>query len=322
MEYDFPVDIVYLWVDGNDPEWKSKKLQYMPDINDEQICGDCRYFDNDELKYSLRSVEKNADWINTIYIVTDGQIPKWLDTSNKKIKVVFHKDFIPEKYLPLFNSEAIETFLPYIPDLSEHFLYANDDMYIAKPVKKSDFYTEKGLPIVRLKHQVSKRSFKNSLYNRTIYNMQKLIKETFKKNIPFAPHHNIDSYRKSDFIKCINIFKDKYEMTGKCKFRTEGCIQRVLVSYYAICTGNATIKMYSRVDSHLILKRIVDNLRRKYSAYSIVLTANNINIRMQFDMYNPKLFCINDSEETSDTDRQRVKEFLTQLFPQKSSFEL
>lgn len=323
MDYDFPVDIVYLWVDGNDAGWQKKKSQYFPFSKEEQVSGVCRYADNDELKYSLRSVEKNAPWINKIYIVTDEQIPSWLDVSNPKIKVVFHKDFIPEKYLPLFNSEAIETFLPYLPDLSEYFLYANDDTFFAKPVEKSFFYTKEGNPIVRLKRQISKKSMKRSLYCRTIYNSQQLIKNYTGKNYPYAPHHNIDAYRKSDFLECINIFKNLYDSTGSHKFRTEGDVQRALVLYYALSQNRATLKKYSRVDRNLpLIKRIVDKILRNYSADSIVFDANEKNKMKKIQMYKPKLFCINDGENISDSDRKDVKIFLNNIFPQKSSFEL
>ena len=38
-----------------------------------------RYRDNNELRYSLRSLAKFAPWIRHVYIVTNGQIPYWLD---------------------------------------------------------------------------------------------------------------------------------------------------------------------------------------------------------------------------------------------------
>ena len=74
----FPIDLVYMWVDGNDPVWQQKKQQYNPTITAEtvQTAGEARWRDNDELLYSLRSVEKNAPWINHIYIITDGQCPR------------------------------------------------------------------------------------------------------------------------------------------------------------------------------------------------------------------------------------------------------
>ena len=47
--------LVYMWVDGNDPKWLEKKQRYM----DKKINTVGRYVDNQELKYSLRSVEKH-----------------------------------------------------------------------------------------------------------------------------------------------------------------------------------------------------------------------------------------------------------------------
>ena len=137
------IDLVYLWVNGNDEEWKKKKdfwAEKLGLINDKEINNDCRFIDNEELKFSLRSAEMYAPWINKIFIVTDNQIPEWLDTSNPKIKIVDHKNIMPKEVLPIFCSFAIEMFIDKIPDLSEHFLYANDDMFFTAPVKKSYFF--------------------------------------------------------------------------------------------------------------------------------------------------------------------------------------
>ncbi|MDR0763113.1 MAG: Stealth CR1 domain-containing protein, partial [Bacteroidales bacterium] len=88
----FKIDIVYLWVDGSDPEWQKKRSEYIPasTVSDRAVYADAfcegRYVNNDELRYSLRSVEKYANWVRKIFIVTDNQIPLWLDTSNPKIK--------------------------------------------------------------------------------------------------------------------------------------------------------------------------------------------------------------------------------------------
>ena len=55
------IDLVYLWVNGSDPKWQAKhnacigKTEANSDVN----C-DGRYADNDELKYSLRSVDMYA----------------------------------------------------------------------------------------------------------------------------------------------------------------------------------------------------------------------------------------------------------------------
>lgn len=120
MEMD--IDLVYLWVDGNDPVWQAKRNAFIGETNDNSpINCKGRYANNDELKYSLRSVKTYAPWIRKIFIVTDNQTPDWLDTSNPKIKIIDHKDIIPAESLPCFNSSLLEHFLYRIPDLSEHF---------------------------------------------------------------------------------------------------------------------------------------------------------------------------------------------------------
>lgn len=50
-----------------------------------------RFADNGELKYSLRSLEKFAPWTRYVYIVTNGQIPSWLNLNNKRIKIITHE---------------------------------------------------------------------------------------------------------------------------------------------------------------------------------------------------------------------------------------
>lgn len=102
-----------------------------------------RFQDNDELKYSLRSVEKYAPWIRNIFIVTNGQVPQWLNLSNPKIKIIPHSDiFLDKTHLPTFSSPAIEAHLHRIPGLSKRFLYFNDDVLLAKQIWPDDFYTE------------------------------------------------------------------------------------------------------------------------------------------------------------------------------------
>ena len=132
------VDLVYLWVDGSDPEWRAKRNASIG-ASEEKSAVNCegRFADNDELKYSLRSVDKYAPWIHRVFIVTDNQVPAWLDTSNPKVRIVDHKDILPDACLPCFNSVLLEHFIYKIPGLSEYFLYANDDTFINKPVRHS-----------------------------------------------------------------------------------------------------------------------------------------------------------------------------------------
>uniref|UniRef100_A0A3P8VBN5 N-acetylglucosamine-1-phosphotransferase subunits alpha/beta n=1 Tax=Cynoglossus semilaevis TaxID=244447 RepID=A0A3P8VBN5_CYNSE len=101
-----------------------------------------RFEDNEELRYSLRSVERHAPWVRHIFIVTNGQIPSWLNLDNPRISVVTHQDiFLNSSQLPTFSSPAIETHIHRIPGLSQKFIYLNDDVMFGKEVWPDDFYS-------------------------------------------------------------------------------------------------------------------------------------------------------------------------------------
>lgn len=146
----FPIDAVYTWVDGSDEQWKIRKSAA---IGNEGTNGwvheanvDSRFQDHEELRYSLRSIYQYAPWIRNIYIVTDQQVPEWLNEFHEKIKIIDHKDIWPDEIgLPSFNSHAIEACLHRIPGLSENYLYINDDVLFTRPVGPSLFFEPSGL---------------------------------------------------------------------------------------------------------------------------------------------------------------------------------
>ena len=57
---------------------------------DEDISAN-RFEDNEELRYSLRSIERHAPWVRHVYIVTNGQIPSWLNLDSPRMTIVTHK---------------------------------------------------------------------------------------------------------------------------------------------------------------------------------------------------------------------------------------
>lgn len=147
---DFPVDLVYTWVDGADPELLARRESYRDDAQTARIhareTGASRYTSRDELKYSLRSVEMYAPFVRNIYLVTDGQTPTWLNTDVPGLQVVDHKEiFTDPSALPVFNSHAIETQLHHIAGLSEHYLYLNDDFFFVGPVTAGHFFHGNGI---------------------------------------------------------------------------------------------------------------------------------------------------------------------------------
>ena len=129
---DKAIDIVLAWVDGSDPVWREEKRKRMEEqgisvnVDDRED----RYRDWDLMRYWFRGIEKFAPWIRKIHFVTWGHLPEWMDVANPKLHIVNHKDYIPEKYLPTFNSNVIEMNFYRIEGISEDFIYFNDDMFL------------------------------------------------------------------------------------------------------------------------------------------------------------------------------------------------
>ena len=88
---------------------------------------------------------KYAPWVNKVYLITNGTFPKWINPNHPKLVLVKHSDYIPDKFLPTFNSCTIELHMNRIKGLSEHFVYFNDDCYINSPITP-EYYFRKGLP--------------------------------------------------------------------------------------------------------------------------------------------------------------------------------
>ena len=151
MKNDTPIDIVYLWVDGNDPGWRAKRHRAA-----EKLCASTRdamalygnvegrFRDNDELRYSLRALEQFFPGHGHIYVVTDGQTPAWLRPSSR-LTLVDHRELIPAKSLPLFDSGNIESYIHRIPKLSERYFYLNDDVFFGAPVNLDDWFWSGGV---------------------------------------------------------------------------------------------------------------------------------------------------------------------------------
>ncbi len=140
------VDIVYLWVDGSDPAWRRKRARAANSLHAGErakmaLYGNVegRFRDNDELRYSLRAVEKFFPDHGHIYVVTDGQTPSWLQASSQ-ITLVDHRELIPSKLLPTFDSGNIESYIHRIQGLSERFFYLNDDVFFGAPVRLDDWF--------------------------------------------------------------------------------------------------------------------------------------------------------------------------------------
>lgn len=263
-----PIDIVYLWVDGSDPNWLSIKNQYLqPDHQystiDEEACSDNRFFDHEELKYSLRSLVKFAPFFNHIYIVKMNQRPKWL-INHPQITIIDHQEiFKNSEDLPSFNSQSIESNIHRIPGLSEHFIYFNDDVLLGHKVAPSDFFTESGKIKVLFEPglTVSKSpEVQASLYRKAWLNSSALLNTYFFEERRQRLCHAPFALRKSFIEQVECLFPFVFTSNSSHQFRndqdfnlTNGLLQYIWKYQDKIERGSLTNKMISIYNDELFL---------------------------------------------------------------------
>lgn len=319
---DKKIDLVYLWCNLDDPNFKQRKENFLRgQIIDKEANNPCRFTDNGELKYSLRSVELYAPWVNKIYIVTDNQIPNWLNLDNPKIEIINQNDILLNSAIPSFNSIAIEHCIKNIPNLEEHFIYANDDMFFNDYTPPEFFFNKKGCPISRFRKKRKKRYY--TLYEYALNNAENLIYKKFNLMLNFEPHHNIDAYLKSEVINCYETFKDEIDKTINSHFRSKENIERAIYQKYFVAAKKGEFKRVSRVDCKLNpIKRFINLIKKDFKKDSCLIFPQERNIEETLNKFKPYLFCTNDSEDTKDEDRIYMKQFLEKRYPNKSGFEI
>lgn len=297
------IDFVITWVDGSDPKWLADRAKYAP--KDEKI-DESRYRDWGFLKYWFRAVEVNAPWVRKIHFVTYGYIPEWLNTNHPKLHIVKHEDFINKKYLPTFNSCAIEMNLHKIPGLAEKFVYFNDDMFLNKPVKP-EFFFKKGLPcdsfilkpiypiengackIQNACMRIINDNFKKSDINKKklfsikngIYNLTNLVQYAYPPIVGINSKHLPQGYLKSTIEEIWQKESERLIEVSSHKFRTPDDCSQWLFQYWQLVSGSFTPNTMTQAGCYQI-----------YSTIDAKKAAGNI------DSAKNVLLCMNDNEKT------------------------
>lgn len=280
-----PIDLVYCWCNGKEFENLEK----------------CRFGNNGELYYSIRSVDRFAPWFRTIWVfVNDGtEIPTWL-SNLPKVKIVTHSEVIPAKYLPLYNSVSIEFWLWAIPGLSERFVYANDDMFLGRKCSPKRFFTSDGRAICR--YFGGEMNFGGS-YRAELENNRAFMKEhsaglscEWLKALHRAPHHNMDAYIKSSMREFCERFPEMFDVAGKAKLRSSDQFERDIFSLWAIATGKGVFRCRERV------------LPPRWE--SLAYGLEDVWCYKVLERKRPYMFCLNDTEASTDEHRRIAAEWL------------
>lgn len=329
------IDAVILWVDGSDPKWLQEKSKYATSKeSNKQTNVPARFRDWDNLKYWFRGIEQNAPWIRKIHFVTWGHLPDFLDITNPKINVVNHKDIIDEKFLPTFNSSAIEVNINKIEGLAEKFIFFNDDFFIINKVKKEDFYWKNLPKLEGLEGAVVSVGDENPYYHMLLnnvdvinrhFNKKESIRKNFFKwynfryglenvrNLCLAPWKEFVGFKnahlpvpmlKSTWDKVWAEEEELLLKTSSHKFRSYHDLTQYVFRYWQLASG----EFYPQ---HAIGKMIgiseesIDEITSCISSEKI------------------KLLCMNDDEELDNIEglKKKINIAFEKKFPNKSHFE-
>lgn len=333
------IDIVITWVNGNDPEWQQKKAKYQGEQRSLESAAPARYRDWGTLKYLLRSIDTNLDWVRKIFLVTDNQEPDWY-RKNDKLVIVDHKSFIPEKYLPTFSSHTIENNMHRISDLSDKFIYCNDDCLFLNKSKPEDFFlndkvrdfsslhihaVKKSLMIHQIANNdislinehfdmkdVLKRDF--SKWFNPKYGIMRNLKTLFLSRSPRFPgieqFHMPQPYLKSTFEDVWKKEFDELDETCSHKFRHKNDVNQWLFRNWQIVSGKfEPIKIKNR--GLMIDFEKNDELVELDICEKALISGEYL------------LMCINDGDSIKNLDLilPRVQKALENRFPNKASWE-
>lgn len=310
------IDIVYLWVDGSDVIWQKKRreaLEKFTSLDDLALYGDVagRYRDNDELRFNLRALEKFFPNHGHIYIVTDAQIPHWLKP-HESLTLIDHAELIP-KGLPIFDSGHIESYLHHIPNLSERFIYLNDDVFFGQPVTNELWFGEDGVALFlddyKLSDNQEMQTNETALVNASVRSKQWLSAYDDYQHIHRVFAHAPRPMFKSILQQLEILASDLFESSRETTFRMWNIPPIIpdLVPRWLLYQGLAKI----------------------WPLQSLYISTCDSQALSQFEELLEQFghipfFCINDTCDDLESDApslQCIKTILEQLLPLPSSFE-
>lgn len=335
------IDVVIPWVDPTDKEWQASKNKFLEDLNNDKVDNsENRFRDWDNFKYVFRGIDKFMPWVHKIYLITCGQVPDWMNKeADDRLVIVNHSDYIPKEYLPTFSSHPIELNLHRIKELSEHFIYLNDDYFVINETSPEDFFVD-GLPCdYALEDPITpdhKDIFNNILINNMVllnshYDRRTVLKEQKKKfysmcdkkafvtNMCFRPlkrnhffglhySHLASNILKSTIEKVWKENREILEATSSHKFRNADDVNQFIFKNEQYVTGKFHPYNINRFGRAIQLDDTIEG-----AVEDVCRTITDSDYKM---------ICINDCNiENFDNTRTRINAALEKILPNPSVWE-
>lgn len=316
-------DIVYTWVDFTNEQWKYDYNYYYNKLNNTTNINIMNRSNTnlEELKYSLRSVEKYLKVpIGKIYIVTNyGSKPNFL-IDNKDIVIISDKDLLCRIS---FNSQSIESVLCDIPNLSEYFIYFNDDFILNDYIYQHDLISDEGKLIwysesnffINLNSKINIDIFNldSGVSNSRNYTYKKIFKKNNKEiNYVKPPGHCIRIFKKDMIYDFLNIYNKNIKKLRKTIFRTnklfcfiDGFYLHFMLNNKLELKNTKKILIMVQTDNKNLIENII-NLKNKFSIYML----------NSYDF-----ICIEDIRKNNLNKDNEIKTFLENTFELKYTYE-
>ena len=333
------IDFIVLWVDNSDEEWKRQK-EYWQDKSErlKAATNDVRYRDWNIFKYWFRCIEENAPWVRKVHLVTNGQIPNWLNLNNSKLQLDFHNSFMNPDSLPSFNSSAIEVQLHKIKNLSERFVYFNDDMFLINPVSpefffkgklRADYFCEReylrftGTEFSKLLHSDINEINKNIEDKRTIIKNVIGFDRWFSKELSL-------SYRLSNLVNFLRTKKFAgFSVEHTASAFTKSLLEDVWENCEITLSNTITHKFRSATDVNQYLFRYWSFIKGEYflnkkikGGYYTLNEVDDAVKAIEGKSYYP-IICINDADNVKYNENKvkKIREAFEKKYSRPSSFE-
>ncbi len=224
------------------------------------ILGTGSFWNNNELRYSLRSLEKYAKNVNRIFITGDVK-PSFI-----KDNVIFNQ--VSDISQPAINSLHKILWTIENTDISENFLFMNDDFFLLKDIDitKYPFYCKGILKNINNNNTEYRQSMVDT-YNYLVD--KKINTNNYEVHAPIV-------YNKKDFIALkdfwLDCIKTKYGMLHRsiyCNYYYKPITNRRDCKLYTVCNENDVKRQIKDFNCFSISDKVIKSGVEMYLAHTL-----------------------------------------------------
>jgi hypothetical protein len=243
-------DVVITYVNPQSPTWQASYNQWTETLH----LPPNKFRDHNELLFSMRSINHYLDSFNLIHLVVANkdEIPSWLDTTHPQIHIVTHSEILDPEYLPIFNSNAIETALHHIPGLAKNFIYFNNDVFLNKPSNIKSWTPDNKSYIKynhwRLKFNINCTFSNNNCWRQALYHDAYISKKVFDIDIKYWYAHVPHFYNRDILYQVEDTLKNYFKEVRQNRWRNRTSDLMTHLMYQSYLKAHTEIKI---IDKHV-----------------------------------------------------------------------